>query len=228
MAADAFNSVGGYTVGIPPYQVIDETGNITTTLLTVTDINGSGNVTISGNIVAGNLIGNIVGNISGTITAPGFDTQVLYNSNGEVAASDAFTFDSSVNLVTITGDLVANSFTIGSGTNQFSTASVLFATTTNNAVNQPLHRSRIDDICSIDYTIIATDSSNNRQISKLFAGVMGDEVSYFEYGTIDVPQESPGVGDFKVVFDAGDVVLTVNPVSSQLTNYKIMITSYKA
>jgi len=227
MAADAFNSVGGYTVGIPPYQVIDETGNITTTQLTVADINGTGNVTITGNIIAGNLIGNIIGNVSGTIEAPGLDTQILYNSNGEVSASSAFTFDSSINLVTISGDLVANSFTIGAGTNQFCTTNVLFATT-NDASNQTLHRSRIDDICSIDYTIIATDSSNNRQISKLFAGVMGDEVGYFEYGTIDVPQMSPGVGDFKVVFDSGNVVLTVNPVSSQLTNYKIMITSYKA
>ena len=228
MAADAFNSVGGYTVGIPPYQVIDETGNITTTQITVADISSSGNITITGNLIAGNLVGNIVGNITGTITAPGLDTQVLYNHNGEVSATDAFTFDSSINLVTIAGDLVANSFTIGSGTNQFSTTRVLFATTTNDSLNQPLHRSRIDDICSIDYTIIATDSSNNRQISKLFAGVMGAEVGYFEYGTIDVPQTSPGVGDFKVVFDTGSVVLTVNPVSSQLTNYKIMITSYKA
>jgi hypothetical protein len=29
MAADPFNSRGGYTVGIPPIQVIDANGNIT-------------------------------------------------------------------------------------------------------------------------------------------------------------------------------------------------------
>ena len=87
---------------------------------------------------------------------------------------------------------------------------------------------RSSSICSVDYTIIATDGTGNvRQTSKLFASVLGTEVGYFEYGTIDVPAESPGVGDFRVQYDSGNVLLVVTPMSSNLTTYKIMITSYK-
>ena len=96
-------------------------------------------------------------------------------------------------------------------------------------LNQNLHRIPASSISSIDYTIIATDNTANaRQTSKLFASVLGTEVGYFEYGTIDVPMTSPGVGDFKVVYDSGNVVLTVSPIPNNLVNYKIMITSYKA
>jgi hypothetical protein len=85
----------------------------------------------------------------------------------------------------------------------------------------------------MDYTIIATDTiANTRQTSKLIASVLGNDVGYFEYGTIDAPITSPGVGDFKVNYEGGggpgNVTLTVTPQAAHLTNYKVLITSYKA
>jgi len=231
MAADPLNSVGGYSVSIPPVQVIDFSGNVTTQHIAVTNIDVSANISVAGTCIAQNFVGDLVGNVSsGGIIAPGYNSHVLYNDNGRINGTGVLTIDTAISKVTISGELTANTITIGSSEeNQFCTTSVLLATTVSNSPNQTLHRTLADSICSIDYTIIASDTTaNTRQTSKLFAGVLGTEVGYFEYGTIDVPQSSPGVGDFKVVYDSGNVVLTVNPIPNRLVNYKIMITSYKA
>ncbi len=49
MAADKFNSVGGYSVGIPPVNIVDENGNITATKIT-----------------AARFVGNLYGNVFGS------------------------------------------------------------------------------------------------------------------------------------------------------------------
>lgn len=231
MAADPLNSVGGYSVSIPPVQVIDFSGNVTTQHIAVNNLDVSANIVVAGTCIAQNFVGDLVGNVSsGGIIAPGYNSQVLYNDNGRIEAAGVLSLNTTAQQVVVSGELLANSITLGSAEdNQFCTSTVLFATTVTNTPNQNLHRIPVNSICSVDYTIIATDGIGNvRQTSKLFASVLGTEVGYFEYGTIDVPMTSPGVGDFKVVYDAGNVILTVNPVPNNLVNYKIMITSYKA
>jgi len=229
MAADPFNSKGGYTVGIPPINVIDANGNITAENATFggnVAINGNGIFT--GNIYADTFNGTFNGNISGNLVVPGSNTWVLFNDNGNAGSSGSFTFDSSAEVATITGELITDRLTMGTGSNEFSTISVVFNTTNSASADQTLLSTVANTICSIDYTIIATDpTSNNRQTSKLFASILGTEVGYHEIGTIDVPYLGPGVGDFKVVYNAGYVLLTVTPVTSNLVNYKIMVTSYK-
>ena len=228
MAIKSLNSVGGYTVGIPPIPIISETGNLSVADATMGNLVVNGNGTVNGNLTADLFIGTFSGNISGDLVVPGSDTWVLFNNHGNAGTDAGFTFDSTQQLVTIHGDLVANSITLGSGTSQFSSSRVLFATTASSALNQVLHRTVATTICSIDYTIIATDpTGNNRQTSKLFAGVLGTEVGYYEYGSIDVPYLGPGVGDFKVTYNNGNVELTVSPFTSNLVDYKIMVTSYK-
>lgn len=228
MAVDPFNSVGGYTVGIPPTPIIDAEGNLTVSNAQVGNLAVSGNANVTGTMTANLFVGTFSGNISGNLVVPGANTEVLFNANGEASTDSGFTFDSVNQLVTIDGDLIANSITLGSGLGQFSTSRVLFATTVSSSTNQVLHRTPSNTICSIDYTIIATDTTgNNRQTTKLFASVLGDEVGYFEYGTIDVPYLGPGVGDFRVTYNTGNVELTVTPVASTMVQYKIMVTSYK-
>ena len=231
MAADPFNSVGGYTIGIPPVPVIDSNGNITGNNIVGNTLNISTNANIGGTLIVNSILANsIAGNITANIVVPGSNTQVLYNNEGSAGANSAFTFNSATKLVSIDGDLIANSITMGYGPLEFCTSRVIFATSSSNGANQVLHRTQANTISSIDYTIIATDAvGNNRQTSKLFASVLGTEVGYFEYGTIDVPQIGPGVGDFRVQYDSAnnDVTLTVTPVPSTLVNYRIMTTSYK-
>lgn len=80
MAFEKFNSVGGYNVGIPPIQVIDEYGNL------VSNVKTTGSVTAN-MFYFGN-------GVPLTQSAAGSNTQVQYNSNGVFSASPTFTFDS--------------------------------------------------------------------------------------------------------------------------------------
>jgi len=80
------------------------TGNIT-----------SGNVNATGNISAANFIGNLVGNISGNIVVPGSNTEVLYNNQGSAGASNAFTFNESSNVMTLSGNIIAGNVFANSG-----------------------------------------------------------------------------------------------------------------
>lgn len=92
MAAEPFNSQGGYTSGIPPIPVIDSNGNVIT------------NVVTTGNVIANNIFANEYRYGNGqplSISAAGSNTQVQYNSNGVFGASSNFTFSSSNNLLSV-------------------------------------------------------------------------------------------------------------------------------
>jgi hypothetical protein len=233
MALDPFNSVGGYSIGIPPVPIIDAQGSITapSALIGNVVIVGSaviaGDTTITGNVSGSNFVGNFAGNLSGTVTVPGGTNDVLINNNGKIAASNNFTFNTYSNTATLQGQLYADKITLGTGANQFCTSSVSITTTSNNDVDQVLHSIAADSISSIDYTIVATDPiGNNRQTTKLYATILGTDMGYLEFSTIDVPITSPGVGDFKVANDIGLVKLTVSPLVNNNVTYKILITSY--
>lgn len=235
MATEAFNSVGGYTVGIPPVNIVDGNGNITAPKASISgNIAVGGNVAVSGSITATNFYGNVQGNITANISISGPDQSILYNNSGVVDTANSFTYNSVTKSVTVEENLTANNFSLGLGNNQFYTISSFIATTNSTSADQVLHRVQASSVISMDYTIIATDTvANTRQTSKLIASVLGSDVGYFEYGTIDAPITSPGVGDFKVNYESGgigggNVTLSVTPQAAHLTNYKVLITSYKA
>ena len=72
-------------------------------------------VSASGNIItAGYFVGIFAGSISGNVTAPGTNTQVVYNNSGNLAGSTGFTFSSAANALVVTGNVTgANIFTGG-------------------------------------------------------------------------------------------------------------------
>ena len=72
-----------------------------------------GNLNVTSNVYATNFIGNVVGNISGNITVTGNNTDVLFNDNGNIGASDGMTFNKSSNLLTVTGNLTVNNANLG-------------------------------------------------------------------------------------------------------------------
>jgi len=81
-------------------------GNSTANV-TLTDTNGNGFMTVTGNVTAANFIGNVVGNISGNIVIPGSNTGVVFNDAGNANTSTAFTFNKSSNVVTASGNISA-------------------------------------------------------------------------------------------------------------------------
>ena len=95
MAAEEFNSLGGYSVGIPPVPVIDANGNVVTNVLVT-----SGNVTAA-NIYAANYYyaNGRPFNAGGNPYGP--NTSIQYNSNGQFDGSANLTFDSITNLITV-------------------------------------------------------------------------------------------------------------------------------
>lgn len=95
MASEYFNSISGYTVGIPPVLIVDSNGNIVTNVLT------NGNVAAA-NIYAGNYFYANGDPFIANVRVAGSNTQVQFNNDGELGASPNFTFSSTGNVLTIT------------------------------------------------------------------------------------------------------------------------------
>ena len=95
MAAEDFNSLGGYSVGIPPIPVVDANGNVVTNIL-----NTTGNVSVA-NIYAANYYyaNGQPFNAGGNPLGPNFSVQ--YNNNGVFGGNSAFLYDNANSLVTV-------------------------------------------------------------------------------------------------------------------------------
>lgn len=109
MSAEPFNTLGGYTVGIPPELVIDSSGNV------VNNVNAP-----SANVTANKVYANYylwANGVSIVQNAAGTNTQVQFNNAGNFGASSAFTFNSSSNLLTVTNVQVNNVSNLGNVTN---------------------------------------------------------------------------------------------------------------
>jgi len=225
MAAEPFNSAGGYTYSIPPQPFITANGNLSAVNATFTNVSISGNLVTSGTISADNFVGNVQGNIIGDFAVVGPNTGIVYNKAGIIFSDDNFKFDYANAVLNLNGNLVTNSITMGVGPLEFSKAIVFNATTNSSTPEQPLHTIAASTVSSIDYVVVATDATaNTRQTSKLIAGVLGDTVEYFEYGTIDI---NGGVCDVRIKNETGNVILTVSPMTSNQITYKIMVTTVK-
>ena len=79
----------------------------------ITSVGTLTGLTSSANITAPYFIGNVVGNISGNIVVPGLQWDVLYNNTGNAGASENFKFDASANVLTVTGNIIANNINGG-------------------------------------------------------------------------------------------------------------------
>ena len=78
--------------------------------------NTVGNIISSGNITALNFFGNIVGNLN----VPGSNTEILFNNSGNAGASANLTFNSTTNILGVSGNItatgnVAGAFFLGNG-----------------------------------------------------------------------------------------------------------------
>jgi hypothetical protein len=87
MASELFNSLSGYTVGIPPINVIDITGNL------VTNVNSP-----NGNITANTVYANFYRYANGVLfnaSAGGSNTQLQFNNNGAFSGIPNVTWNGS-------------------------------------------------------------------------------------------------------------------------------------
>ena len=124
----SLSTVGAITAGttitganIATSGIISATGTITGgNILTNGQISSQGNITAQGIISAtGNIVtdeyfvGNFLGNITGNISVGGSNTQVLFNSNGNVGAAGGLTYNAGSNTLGILGVVSAQGNIIG-------------------------------------------------------------------------------------------------------------------
>jgi hypothetical protein len=105
MASEYFNSISGYTVGIPPVLIVDSNGNVVTNVVT------TGNVT-AGNVYANNYFYSNGDPLSGP--AGGSNTQIQFNNNGTLDGIPNVTWNGNVLAFTDISTL-----SIGGGTNGY-------------------------------------------------------------------------------------------------------------
>lgn len=121
MAAEYFNSLGGYSVGIPAIEVIDSNGNV------VSNFNN-----LSGNVSANKIYANsfyyangepFIGG-SGNGTVGGGNATVQYNNLGNFGGSAGFTFNSETLLLTVPNVNVTGTANLGPAENVVITGGV--------------------------------------------------------------------------------------------------------
>ena len=209
-----FNSAGSSNVNLGNIANIHISGGINGYVL-ATDGNA-------------NLFWTAGGGGGGNGTPGGSNTQIQYNNAGTFGGSPTFTIDAPNATVRLAGNLITNSFTIGSGVYEFSRSNVYFATTSDTST-QTLLAIPADNIAAIDYTIISTDGSI-RNFIKISAVLCSGVLNYVEYSTLPV---NGYTGDFVVSYDSGNIItpptiqLTMTPQTANLMTHKMSITTYK-
>ena len=196
----------------------------TTSLLSVVGNANIANINVSGNVTGNN---GIFGNLfttgpSGDITGVNLISTVTLTASGNITSANA-----NLGNTSIANNVVANTFRMGVGVNEFYQSTVYFATTNSTAPNQLLWSTSLANLSAIDFTIISTDvTGNTRQTAKIAAAVLGTEVVFNEYSGLYI---NGGVGSFSVNYQAGSpdtIQLVVTPDSTNLTKYNLMIIQY--
>jgi hypothetical protein len=174
--------------------------------------------------------GNLSWTLNGVGSPGGSNTNIQFNKDGAFGGSSNVTYNETTDTVNIEGNLIANSFVLGSGINQFATTRTYTITSTSSSPDQLLYSVGVSEISAMDLTIISTDDTNiRRQFNKIAVVAYGNSATYNEYSTLFVGGQT---GDFRIICDTsneltGPVVnLVVSPTSSAYTVYRMTITTY--
>lgn len=209
---------------------VNFTGAANVTLGSVANLHISGGT--NGYVLTTDGLGNLTweaGGGGGNGTPGGANTQIQFNDNGSFGGSPYFTFNNVTREVQVGGNLIANSFQMGSGVYEWSTSEVYFASTASTSL-QTLYSIPVANISGAEFQIIATDATaSTRQSTKISSVVYQGNVQFTEYAGLYI---NGGVGTFQVDYDAGDIItppslkLKVTPDSSNQTIYKMLITLF--
>lgn len=189
---------------------------------------------LNGYVLATNGAGNLSWTVQGgggSGVPGGANTQIQFNNAGAFGGTANLVYNSTTNTVTMAGNIIANTMTVGSGAYSFRTSKVCTGiTTTTSAVE--ICATEASTVSAIDYTIVATDLSQSaRQTSKITCAIFASTLNYTEYASISV---GAAIADFAVTYVPGDafrnaqIVLYATPGSTNTTNYKILLDEYSS
>jgi hypothetical protein len=74
----------------------------------VGNLNSTANGSFVGNVTASTFIGNFTGTILSNVPAPGNNYEIIFNNSGNTGASNLFTFNTSTNVASVTGNLAVS------------------------------------------------------------------------------------------------------------------------
>jgi hypothetical protein len=161
MAIRALNSIGGFSIGETAANIILANGDITT-----------GNATFTGNAAAANVLTDHLLYANGTAwsftAVAGANTQIQFNNDGALGASANFTFSSSLNILTVLGNIVSTNANLGNS----ATANFFTGVLTTNA--QP-NITSVGTLTSLAVTgNISSGNANlgNLAIANFFSGTL--------------------------------------------------------
>jgi hypothetical protein len=119
---------------------------------------------------------------------------------------------------------ITDTAVLGNSTVEMST--VQWTTMTSNSLsNVTLYEVAANSVSCLDFNITATDAtSHSKQVAKILAVTYNNDYNYSEYGSLAVGN---AVGNFTVELVGGNIILNVEPSTSNLTEYKVVINAYQ-
>ena len=167
------NIIGGnlITAGLANVAGRVEAGNILT----------YGTITANGNVTAPNFIGNVVGNITGTLSAPGSNTQVVFNDSGTANATANLTFNKATNALTVTGTITGGNILTGGLISATGGLTVGGSTiiTGNLTVNGTTEYTNVSTLAIQDPVISIGRGANNAALTSSDAKDRGEQLWYW-------------------------------------------------
>ena len=166
MALKPLNSVGGFSVGEIPANIILANGDITTS-----NANLTGNLYVTNTANVGNLRTDNLLHANGTAwdfaTAAGNSGWIQYSDGTDLAASGNLTFDSANNILSVIGNIVSTNANLGN----------LVTANFGNFANDVNANGNVTVIGTVvggnNFVINANNSSEGGQLVLAYAGVSG-------------------------------------------------------
>jgi hypothetical protein len=126
-------------------------------------------------VTAPNFIGNVVGNITGNLSAPGSNTQIVFNDSGTANATANLTFNKTTNALTATGTITGGN--ISTGGNLSVSGSTIIAG--NLTVNGTTEYTNVTNLAIQDPIISIGRGANNGALLSNDGKDRGEQLYYF-------------------------------------------------
>ena len=170
-----------------------------------------GIVSAAGNITAPNFIGNVVGNITGTLSAPGSNTQVVFNDSGTANATANLTFNKTTNALTATGTITGGNISTA-GTLSVGGSTIIAGNLT---VSGTTEYTNVSTLAIQDPIISIGRGANNAALTSSDSKDRGEQLYYFA-----TTEKSAFIG---YQASSGNLIAAANVT---ITNEVVTVTSY--
>lgn len=202
------NSTVNASVNSTSFKISNSTSNITISVPTTTEANGSYYLNGNGSWI-------VVTSSNGGISSPGgANTEVQFNSSNTLAGNSSFTYNNTTKTLTVSNTVVSNNVTTNNVILQNALVSTSSNTTTGTS-QQTVDQFAIATYRSAEYTVsVKNNDANGYQITKMLVVHDGTTSYITEYGTMFT---NNSLGTFATDINTGNARLLFTPTPSNTT-----------